>query len=179
MKAFLRDTLTTLILAVVLYFGIRTTIQTYPVNGTSMMPSFIDKQRLVVNKTVYKFFHEPQRGDVIIFVAPNNPKEDYIKRVIGLPGESVEIKEGKVYILRKGATLLPLNEPYITEATKRDFKSDVIPKNEYFVLGDNRNNSGDSRQGWTVPRQKIIGKAWLSIWPQEKWGLATNYSFPE
>jgi len=143
-----------------------------------MYPSFHDGQQLLVNKVVYRF-HEPERGDVIIFHPPNNEQGDYIKRIIGLPGESVEIGEGIVYIHKEDGTVLPLDEPYIAEAVRLPFKGEKIPENEYFVLGDNRNNSSDSRNEWTLPRQNIIGKAWLSIWPPDKWGLAANYPVQE
>ncbi|MFC2034474.1 signal peptidase I, partial [Chloroflexota bacterium] len=101
----------------------------------------------------------------------------YIKRVIGLPGESVEIKSGVVYIHKQDGNILPLNEPYVVYKSGENFKSGVISENEYFVLGDNRRNSNDSRSGWILPSQNIIGKAWLSIWPVNEWGLAANYPF--
>jgi len=142
-----------------------------------MEPSFEEGQRLLINKVVYKFY-EPERGDVIVFQPTNNRRVDYIKRIIALPGESVEIKEGKVYIYKNGNVLL-LDEPYIKQPPSRDFRGDIIPEDEYFVLGDNRNNSNDSRNGWTVPRQDIIGKAWLSFWPAKEWGLVPRYPLQE
>ncbi|MBA7677257.1 Signal peptidase I T [subsurface metagenome] len=148
--------------------------QKFVVDGPSMNSSFHDGQQLLVSKVVYKF-HEPERGDVIIFHPPYNEKEEYIKRVIGLPGESVEITEGTVYVHKKDGTTLPLDEPYVTKSARLSFKGDTIPENKYFVLGDNRNNSSDSRNGWTVPFQNIIGKVWLSVWPPERWGLVVNY----
>ncbi len=191
MKTFFRDLLTTLLIAVVIFLGLRATVQSIIIEGPSMNLSFHDGQRILVNKAAYDFqigdkivyhFQEPQRGDVIILnPSPfHNPMvTPFIKRIIGLPGESVEIKEGIVYIHQEDGNTLPLNEPYITEQVALSFKGDIIPENEYFVLGDNRNNSDDSRNGWTVPRQNIIGKAWLSIWPPDKWGLAANYSLQE
>lgn len=176
MKAFFRDFLTTLILAAVIFLGLQVTVDKFVVDGPSMLPNFHSGQQLVVNKVVYKF-HEPERGDVVIFRPPNNEQEDYIKRIIGLPGESIEITDGTVYIHKKDGKVMLLPEPYITEAAKNDFKGDKIPASEYFVLGDNRNNSSDSRYGWTLPRQNIIGKAWLSVWPPEEWGLAANYHY--
>ncbi len=188
MKAFLRDILTTLVIAAVIVLGIQATLQSFIVDGPSMNYSFQDGQRVLVSKVAYHFrigneivhrFHEPERGDVIIFRAPDNERTDYIKRIIGLPGESVEIKDGIVYIHKEDGKVVPLDEPYVTKQARLPFKGDTIPENEYFVLGDNRNNSGDSRNGWTSPRQDIIGKAWLSIWPPERWGLAANYPLEE
>ena len=178
MKQSLRDFLIMLVIAVAVFVGLRSTVQTYVVYGPSMKPNFEELQRLLVNKVVYKL-HEPERGDVIIFRPPNNQRESFIKRIIGLPGESVEIKEGAVYIHQEESSVLLLDEPYIKEPSARSFKGGKIPENEYFVLGDNRNGSNDSRNGWTVPRNNIIGKAWLSIWPPSLWGLAANYPLQE
>lgn len=177
MRAFLREILGALILAVVIFFLLQATVQSFIVVGASMEPSFKEGQRLLTNKVVYKFY-EPERGDVIVFHPTNNRRVDYIKRIIGLPGESVEIKQGTVYIHKNGNVLL-LDEPYIKQPPSRDFRGDIIPEDEYFVLGDNRNNSNDSRNGWTVLRQNIIGKAWLKIWPPDEWGLVANYPLAE
>ena len=179
MISFFRDVLITFIIAAIIFFGLRVTVDSIVVDGPSMNPNFQDKQRLLVNKPVYKFFHEPERGDVVIFYPPNGDQEEYIKRIIGLPGESVEIKDGIVYIHQENGNVQTLHEPYVAEQASRPFKGDTIPNNEYFVLGDNRNNSGDSRSGWTVPRQSIVGKAWISIWPPDTWGLAANYRLEE
>ena len=178
MKTSVRDVLIMVVVAVAIFVGLRTTVETFVVYGPSMEPNFIETQRLIVNKVVYKL-HEPERGDVIVLRAPNNQRESYIKRIIGLPGEAVEIKEGKVCIHKEDGNTLLLDEPYIKELAARPFRGDVIPENEYFVLGDNRNNTNDSRNGWTVPRDNLIGKAWLSIWPPDRWGLAANYPLQE
>ena len=175
MKTLLRDILITLVLAAIIFLGLQATVQKFVVDGPSMNTKFRHGQQLLVNKAVYKFLHEPERGDVIVFHSPGDRQGDYIKRIIGLPGESVEIQEGIVYIHTADGTMVPLDEPYITKPARDPFKGFKIPENEYFVLGDNRNNSDDSRQGWTLPRQNIIGKAWLSIWPPDEWGLAANY----
>ncbi len=179
MRAFLRDTLVTIIIAAVIIFGLQTTVQKFVIDGPSMNPDFHDGQRLLVNKAVYKLFHEPERGDVIIFHPPQQSEDaiPLIKRIIGLPGESVEIKEGIVYIHKEDGSAFALDEPYITEPAWRPFKGDTITENHFFVLGDNRNNSGDSRSGWLAPRQNIIGKVWLSVWPPDIWGLAVDYSY--
>ncbi len=177
-NTFFRDTLITLLIAAVVIFGLQATIQKFVVNGPSMNFTLQDGQQLLVNKVVYKF-HQPERGDIIIFHPPFNEEEEYVKRIIGLPGESIEIKNGTVYIYKKDGKVESLNEPYVTRPTTQSFKGEIIPENEYFVMGDNRNNSSDSRTGWTLPQENIIGKAWLSVWPTSTWGLVANYSFPE
>ncbi len=176
MRNFFRDIIGTILLAVAIFFLLQFTIQSFIVVGGSMEPTFEEGQRLVISKVVYKL-HEPERGDIIVFHPPNNKGTEYIKRIIALPGESVEIKEGIVYIHTKDNTF-PLDEPYIKEPPRRNFQGKTVPPDEYFVLGDNRNNSNDSRNDWTVESDGIIGKAWISIWPPNEWGLAPNYSLP-
>ena len=177
-KPFIREVLGTLLLAVLIFFLISTTIQSSVVIYSSMEPNLHEGQRILINKVVYKF-HEPERGDIIVFPSPGNPDEEYIKRIIGLPGEVVETKDGIVYIHQPDGNVLTLDEDeYIANPAKNDFLSNTIPPENYFVLGDNRNNSIDSRHGWTVPCQDIVGKAWLSIWPMSDWGLVPNYSLP-
>jgi len=163
-------------MAVVIFFLLQATVGSVIVVGASMEPGLQEGQRLLINKVVYNF-HPPERGDVIVFQR-DNQQMDYIKRIIGLPGESVEIKNGTVYIHQNGKAF-PLDEPYINDLSSDDFQGDIIPENEYFVLGDNRNNSNDSRNGWTAKREDIIGKAWFKIWPPSTWGLALNYSLQE
>lgn len=143
-----------------------------------MEPNLHEGQRIIISKIVY-WFHEPERGDIIVFPNPNNPDEEYIKRIIGLPGEVVEIKDGVIYIHQTDGDSLVLDESeYIDNPASNDFLSETILEDNYFVLGDNRNNSYDSRRGWTVPRDEVVGKAWLSIWPLSDWGLVANFSFP-
>ena len=173
MKSFFREFLLTLILALVIFFLLQTTVQTFVVVGSSMEPNLYEEERLVVNKVVYRL-HEPERGDVIVFLPPNGHRPEYIKRVIGLPSETIEIKSGAVYI--NGSKL---NESYIKEMPKYNLSQRKIPEDKYFVLGDNRNNSNDSHNDWTVPRQNIVGKAWLAIWPPNTWGVVPNFSLPE
>jgi len=179
LKTFLIEVLVTLALALVIFFIIQSVIQSSVVLYESMEPNLHEGQRIIISKIVYNF-HEPERGDIIIFPNPNDPEEEYVKRIIGLPGETVEIKDGVVYIHQADGSILELDESnYIADPAKTNFSSDVIPENEYFVLGDNRNNSYDSRHGWTVLRDNIVGKAWLSIWPLPEWGLVANHSFAE
>jgi signal peptidase I len=174
MKTFIRDTMMIIMIAGVTIVGLKFTAQRFVIDGPSMATSFRDGEQLVVNKLVYEF-HKPERGDVIVFRPPDNPRDEYIKRIIGLPGESVEVRDGVVFIHNGDGSAFPLDEPYVSAPAERDFKGDMIPENNYFVLGDNRNNSSDSRGDWTVPSQTIVGKAWLSVWPPAEWGLVFDY----
>ena len=169
MKAFLREILVTLILAIVVFFALQATVQSFIVVGSSMEPGLYAGQRLLIIKVAYAF-GEPERGDIIVFHPPDNRQVDYIKRIVALPGDTIEVKEGAIYV--NGSQL---NEPYIKDPPRYTIHEQKIARNEYFVLGDNRNNSNDSHNGWTVPHQNIIGKAWLSIWPPDEWGLVPNY----
>ncbi|MBA7611640.1 Signal peptidase I S [subsurface metagenome] len=174
MRTFLREILWPILLAVVIFLLLQTTVQSFEIHLPSMEPNIHEGQRILVSKITYRC-REPQRGEVIILRPPRNPEgTPYIKRIIGLPGETIEVKTGVVYV--NGS---PLDEPYTKEQPSYTFGPQKIPENEYFVLGDNRNNSNDSHNGWTVPRQNIIGKAWFSIWPLSEWGLVTNYSLQE
>ena len=169
MRAFIRDIVITVILAVVIFFILQFTVQNFVVIGASMRPNFEEGQRVVASKLAYQF-GEPERGDVIVFEPPNGGRDDYIKRIIGLPGDRVEVKDGVVYVEN-----LPLDEPYISQPPGYTYSVEIIPENEYWVLGDNRNNSNDSHTGWTVPRENIIGKAWLIIWPPDQWRVVSDY----
>lgn len=176
-KSSLREILETLILIALLYFLVRTLIPTVIVNGgggLSMEPSLHNGQRLIVNKLVY-YFHPPQRGDIVILRRPDRPDFTVVKRVIALPGERVEIKrDGRVYL---NGSAEPLAEPYVGEKDRESYSLERVPAGHYFVLGDNRAASLDSRYFGPVPRKNIVGKAWISIWPLSEWGWAPNYSF--
>ena len=170
MKGFLKELLITLGLALVIFLIMQTTIQSSIVVGSSMQPGLENGQRLIVNKAVYHF-KQPNRGEVVIFVAPTNYQQDYIKRVIGLPGDTIQIKANDgVYV-----NGLKLNEPYIAAIPHYNYGPMTVPADNYFVLGDNRNNSNDSHMGWTVPAHSLVGQAWLSIWPFSDWGVVKSY----
>jgi signal peptidase I len=173
MKTFLREALITIILALIIFFVARATIQTFVVVMSSMEPNFYEGQRLVVNKAIY-FFSEPERGDVVVFRAPNGREDDFIKRVIAKPGDTVEVKNGAVYV-----NDVKLNEPYIVSPPSYTMAKMEVPQNQYFVLGDNRNQSNDSHHGWLLPRENLIGKAWLSTWPPSDWGAVPDYNLEE
>ena len=169
----LREIGITIIIAVAVFALLRLTVQSYTVVMSSMEPNFHDGECIMVDKTSYRSFG-PQRGDVIIFNPPFGSPHPFIKRVIGLPGETLEIKDEKVFI-----DGIPLDEEeYITPRPNYTMPATEIPENEYFVLGDNRNNSNDSHNGWTVPRDNIIGKAWFTYWPPSKCQVVKHYSYP-
>jgi len=175
MRTLLREILGTIILAIVVFILLQTTVQSFIVDGYSMEDSFHDGQRLIIVKDAIAYaFYEPKWGDVAVFHPPGNRQEDYIKRIIGLPGDTIEVKEGAVYI--NGTEL---DEPYVKDPPAYTLDPIKVPENKYFVLGDNRNNSNDSHNGWMVPRQNILGRAWLSIWTPDEWGLAPNYNLEE
>jgi signal peptidase I len=170
MKVF-REVGITVLIAVAIFAILRLTVQSYTVVMSSMEPNFQQGECIMVNKVCYRA-SAPQRGQVIIFDPPFDSPHPYIKRVIGLPGDIVEIKDGKVSI--NGT---PLEEEYIMAPPDYAMPATEVPEDEYFVLGDNRNNSNDSHTGWTVPRDNIIGRAWFVYWPPSRWGVVKHYSY--
>ena len=162
-SAWLRD----LLFAIGISFLIITFLyQPVRVEGTSMMPGLLDQERLFINKFEYHF--EPiHRGDVIVFHYPLNPAKSYIKRVIALPGDDLEIKDGQVYVNGKA-----LAEPYVPARFRdeRTYPNTILPPNEYFVMGDHRLISSDSRDFGPVNRSLIYGKASFVYWPTDDMG---------
>jgi signal peptidase I len=172
MRTLIRETLQVILLALVIFFAIHFMIQNFRIDGTSMEPNVHNGEYVIVNKTAYWFGHNPQRGDVVVFQAPDQPQNDRVKRVIGLPGETVEVRsDGTVYVNGQ-----QLEEPYLPSHHSGTSGTWTVPEDEYFVMGDNRSVSYDSREGGPVPRSNIIGKAWLIIWPLHDWGWAPNRS---
>ena len=169
----LREVVITVLIAVAVFALLQLTVQSYTVVMSSMEPNFQQGECIMVNKVSYHS-SGPQRGDVIVFHPPVESQFPYIKRVIGLPGDTVEIKDGKVFVNN-----ISLDEEYIMAPPNYTMSAIEVPENEYFVLGDNRNNSNDSHTGWTVPRKNIIGKAWFVYWPPSKWGVIKHYRYPE
>lgn len=146
-------------------------IQPFYVKGASMEPNFFDHEYLIIDEISYRF-NEPKRGDIIVFRYPKNPQEYFIKRLIGLPGEEVQIKEGKVFIYNEeNPDGIALEENYLEDGTRTYGLSDKKTKlneNEYFMLGDNRNSSKDSRSFGPVNSSYITGKVLLRGWPFDR-----------
>lgn len=188
MKAALRDIFETLLLTAIIFLIVQSVVKNFKVEGTSMTPTLHNDEFLLVDKAVYWsfnpstvqrvlpdvrptgehervfLFHGPQRGDIIVFRYPRDTSRDFIKRVIGLPGDVVAIHSGHVYVNGQA-----LNEPYIMAEPQYTMAPVRVPPGQYFVLGDNRNNSSDSHVWGTVPWNDIIGQALVSYWPLGDW----------
>jgi signal peptidase I len=135
------------------------------VYGSSMEPNLHTDQRLVVEKVSYRL-HGPRRGDVVVLRMPERGPELLIKRVVALPGETIDIHGGTVYIDQQ-----PLEEPYLIRSTDSTYGPTTVPEGHVFVLGDNRGASNDSRVFGPVPIDRIVGRAWISYWPLEFLGV--------
>ncbi len=173
--SFLADTIETIVIAaaifVVVYLFL---IQPHQIRGVSMDNTFHDREYILTDKISYRF-SAPERGDIIVFQAPKNREQDYIKRIIGLPGEKVKIQNGNVYIYNsKNPNGIKLSEPYVgdTATTGREFAKEGSPvalgETEYFVMGDNRPHSSDSRDWGPIQRDEVVGRAWIRYWPLNK-----------
>ncbi len=165
-RRFAKDILEVAIISLVLFFSINAISARIRVESVSMQPTLFAGNFVVVNKLAYRF-GEPSRGDIIVFEYPPDPMQDpYIKRVIGLPGEQVQIRDGKVII-----DGIAIQEPYLVGDTQQEGEAWSIPEDSLFVMGDNRGNSSDSRSWGFVPLENVIGKAVVVYWPPEKWEL--------
>lgn len=138
--------------------------QPFLVQGESMVPTFHDKEYLIVDQVSYRF-SDPARGDVIIFRYPRHPQTFYIKRIIGLPGERVKIEKGAVTITTTSGEVVTLDESFIVNEDATYNTSLTLDTDEYYVMGDNRPRSSDSRIWGALPRENIIGKAWIRLLP--------------
>lgn len=202
---FLRELIETVLLTLVIFVAVRTLVVNFRVDGSSMQPNLADGQYLLVNKAVYfhldlntlknllpgpdrqgqdivYLFHLPQRGDIIVFDPPLSTRSDrpFVKRVIGLPGDTVATRDGKIFVNGQA-----LAEPYIPDPAGLAFRFGangsgnevVVPAGSLFVLGDNRNNSQDSRYFGTVALDRVIGKAVVSYWPPDDIGLIPHQRY--
>jgi len=152
--------------------------QPFFISGSSMEPDFQDGNLIIVEKVSY-YFRQPKRGEVIVFHPPEEPGKIYIKRIIGLPGETVEIKNGQVTIIDKTGRAMPLYEPYTNQIPTLGYQSVKLGPYEYYVLGDNRepNMSRDSREIGPIPSINIIGRAWFKFWPSWELIKTPQYGF--
>jgi signal peptidase I len=164
--AWLRDLTLSVVIAVV---AILFLYQPVKVEGTSMMPTLTDQERIFINKFIYRFgLGEIERGDMIVFWFPADPTKSYIKRVIALPGDNIRIERGQVFVNHE-----LIDEDYVPDEyrDRQSMPASVVPPDQYFVLGDHRSSSNDSRSWGTVPRRYIYGKAVFVYWPLDRLGL--------
>jgi signal peptidase I len=166
---FFRDIIAPILVGLAFFALFQVTVGSFKVYGSSMLPGIEQGDYIMVSKATY-FLGEPQRGDIIVLHSPQDPNTDLIKRIIALPGDTVEIKDNTVFVNDTA-----LVEPYIMEPPHYLLLPEEIPAGHYFVLGDNRNNSSDSHRGWTLPRKNIIGKAWITYWPPYRWRTMKHY----
>ena len=183
MNRVLRELLEAVVLALIVFMVIQTSIRNFKVDGSSMNPTLESNQYLMVNKLVYfqldmvrlsrivpfwkvdrpdhRFaVHPPRRGEVVVFHFPNDTRKDFVKRVIGLPGDTVAIRQGKVFVNDSFQ-----EEPYVTRTDTSSMQPMRLRAKEYFVMGDNRRSSNDSRSWGPVPEGLILGKVWFVYWP--------------
>ncbi|MDT8306717.1 MAG: signal peptidase I [Anaerolineae bacterium] len=165
-----REIIETLLLTLFIFWLVNTATGRYRVQGHSMMPTLEEGEYLIINKLSY-YLSEPQRGDIVVLHYPRDRTKEYIKRVIGLPGDRVEIANGQVRV--NGVVL---DEPYLAANPIYGTQSWTVPADSYFVMGDNRNNSSDSRDWSFLPRSDIVGKAAVIYWGIDDWGLVPHYA---
>lgn len=168
-----REVIETIVLTLLMFLIIRFAVQNFNVEGPSMEPSLHNNELILVDKWTY-LFHPPERGDVVVFIAPNHPSQDYVKRIIGVPGDRITIKNTDVYV--NGVKLSETYVAAIDQGNIFDYKhinNLLVPANDYFVLGDDRLRSSDSRDWGFVPRKNVIGRVALVYWPLQ----TDNYGF--
>lgn len=179
------ETLEVIALAIVMFVAVRAVAQNFIVDGASMVPSFHNSELLIVNRLAYRTFDvswvpgvnddawrpfgEPEIGDVIVFKFPRDPSRDFIKRVVALPGQTVEVRDGTVYV-----DGLSLDEPYVADPPGYTYGPETVPPGQLFVLGDNRNNSYDSHSWGMLEQSLIIGRVDLRYWPLSEVGRITH-----
>ncbi|MEM8532101.1 MAG: signal peptidase I [Chloroflexota bacterium] len=202
-RGVVRELLETAIFVLLVFLIVRGVVQNFKIEGQSMEPTLHTEQYILVNKITYFHidlnsplrllpgrenlepniqypFGSPQRGDVIVFEYPRDVSKDYIKRVIALPGETVQVRDGRVYV--EGELI---DEPYLQGIQTTCRPSDAcgndntitVPENTIFVMGDNRSNSSDSREWDALPYDRVIGKAWVSYWPRDYWDVIDHPTY--
>lgn len=167
----LRELVETVVLALILFLLIRQVVQNYRIESHSMEPNFYEGQFVLVNKLAYRL-GEPARGEVLVFHNPDNTDQDYIKRIIGLPGDQLEVVGDTILI--NGAELPQPFTHNLNDENSR-FGPIIVPEGALFVMGDNRPRSSDSRAIGAIDEDLVVGKAWLRVWPLSQFGLVEHY----
>ncbi len=167
----IKEVLQTLLMVAVIYTLLNLAVPRYLVEGSSMEPNFHESQRIFVSRVHY-MLDAPKRGDVVVFLNPRHEDgDDLIKRIIGLPGETVRIESGQIYI-----DGVPIEEPYIKDMPTYSDEIE-LGEDEYFVLGDNRRNSNDSHDFGPITRDMIVGRAMFSFWPPQWLGFVPDQTY--
>lgn len=177
--SFILDIIETFVIALAMFVLMYLFLfQPHQVKGNSMYPNFYDQEYLLTDKITYRL-NEPKRGEVIIFKAPQHEEYDYIKRIIGLPGELVRIENCHIYINEQLLEEDYLPDDLCTSGGRfwQAGQNIPVPQDQYFVLGDNRSYSSDSRDWGPVPRSNIVGKAWFRYWPLNRMGLIRRVDY--
>lgn len=165
-----RELVETVVLSLIIFLLIRQVVQNYRIENHSMEPNFYEGQFVLVNKLAY-WLGEPTRGDVVVFHNPRNTNEDYIKRIIGIPGDTVEVRDQTVFV---NGHPLPEDFPHNAMPPGEFIGPIVVGDNQLFVMGDNRPNSSDSRVFGPVDQDLVVGQAWLRIWPLTEFGIVQH-----
>ncbi len=166
----LREVIETVLLTVAIFLVVNAATGRFRIEGDSMEPNLHNGEYVLIDKISY-LLHPPERGDVVVFTPPNNSR-DYIKRIIGLPGDTVEIRGGQVYV--NGVVL---DEPYLQNLINTAMPARVVEEGRFFVMGDNRNNSSDSRSFGSIDPHSIVGRAWLVYWPPSDWSTVPHHTY--
>ncbi|MEM8858080.1 MAG: signal peptidase I [Chloroflexota bacterium] len=164
----IKEILETLLFTFFVIWLVKSASQNFRIEGASMEPTLHEGQYLIVNRLSY-FLDKPERGDIIVLHFPNDRSRDFIKRIVGLPGDTVSISNGEVRV-----NDVLIDEPYIKDPSPNN-QSWVVTEDHYFVMGDNRRNSSDSRSWSYLPEEDIIGEAWVVYWPPKDWQLVPHY----
>lgn len=175
-RSFAREVVETLLLIIAIYTLVNLATSRYVVEGHSMLPNFQGDEYLIVNRFEY-MFDDPERGDIVIFHYPEDPSRDFIKRVIGLPGDYIRMENGQVFVNN-----VPLDEPYVLDlchSSNCRFREWTLGEDQYFVLGDNRNSSQDSTRFGPVDRSLIVGRAWIKYWPPSEWQIIEHHDYED
>ena len=167
-STFFKEIIETLLFTFFVIWFVKTASQNFRIEGASMLPTLHEGQYLIINKLAY-FLDEPERGEIIVLHFPNDRSRDFIKRIIGVPGDTVSISNGEVRV-----NGMLISEPYIKDPPGNN-QTWTVPEDHYFVMGDNRRNSSDSRSWSYLPEEDIIGQAWVVYWPPQDWQLVPHY----
>jgi signal peptidase I len=167
----LRDLIETMVLVAIAFLVVNALIGRFRIEQVSMQPNLHEGEYVIVDKVSYAF-RQPERGEIIVLKNAHPGQPDLIKRVIGLPGETIEVRGGQAYINGQ-----PLTEPYIAQPMASDSPPTQLQDGQYFVMGDNRNNSEDSRRFGARPAGDIVGRAWIIYWPPADWQILSRPTY--